>query len=151
MKLTTHLLLVPRSRKHGATPPTPTTSSWRGESLNSSVGKGTRLLAGRSGFDSRRGLGIFLITASRPALGPTQPPIQWVPGTISPGVVRLGREAHHSSSPNAEVKNAWHYTSNPQYVFMVWCSVKHMDGRLYLHFYLYVWRLTLQWFGHVIT
>jgi hypothetical protein len=29
------------------------------------------------GFDSRRGLGIFLFTtASRPALGPTQPPIQ---------------------------------------------------------------------------
>jgi hypothetical protein len=30
---------------------------------------------------SRRGLGIFLFTtASIPALGPTQPPIQWVPG-----------------------------------------------------------------------
>jgi hypothetical protein len=32
-----------------------------------------------SGFDSRQGLEIFLFcTASRP--GPTQPPIQWVPG-----------------------------------------------------------------------
>jgi hypothetical protein len=31
------------------------------------------------GFDSRRELGIFLFTtASRTALGPTQPPIQWV-------------------------------------------------------------------------
>jgi hypothetical protein len=40
------------------------------------------LRAGRSvvgGFDSRRGLEIFLFTtASRTALGPTQPPIQWV-------------------------------------------------------------------------
>jgi hypothetical protein len=38
------------------------------------------------GFNSRRGLGIFLFTtASRTALGPTQPPIQWVPGTLSRG------------------------------------------------------------------
>jgi hypothetical protein len=38
------------------------------------------------GFDSRRGLGIFLFaTASRKALGPTQPPIQWVTGALSLG------------------------------------------------------------------
>jgi hypothetical protein len=31
------------------------------------------------GFESRQGLGIFLFaTAPRPALGSTQPPIQWV-------------------------------------------------------------------------
>jgi hypothetical protein len=36
------------------------------------------------GFDSRQELGIFLFnTASRPDLGPTQPPIQWVPGALS--------------------------------------------------------------------
>jgi hypothetical protein len=35
-------------------------------------------------------------TASRPALGPTQPPIQWVPGALSPGVKWPGREAVHS-------------------------------------------------------
>jgi hypothetical protein len=38
------------------------------------------------GFESRRGLGIFLFTtAFRPGLGPTQPPIQWVPGVKQPG------------------------------------------------------------------
>jgi hypothetical protein len=57
------------------------------------------------GFDSRRGLGIFLFTtASRTALGPTQPPIQWVPGTLSLGLKRQGRETDHSSPPSAEVK-----------------------------------------------
>jgi hypothetical protein len=59
------------------------------------------------GFDSRWGMGIFLfITASRPALGPIQPPIQWVPA-LSLGVKRLVREADHSPSSSAEAKNAW--------------------------------------------
>jgi hypothetical protein len=57
------------------------------------------------GFDSRRGLGIFLFTtASRTALGPTQPPIQWVPGALSLGVKWLGSEADHSPPSSAEVK-----------------------------------------------
>jgi hypothetical protein len=47
------------------------------------------LRAGRSGFDSQQGQRIFLLApASRPALGPTQPSIQWVPGVLSPGVKR---------------------------------------------------------------
>jgi hypothetical protein len=36
---------------------------------------------GDRGFDSEQGLRIFFFTtASRPALKPIQPPIQWVPG-----------------------------------------------------------------------
>jgi hypothetical protein len=81
------------------------------------------------GFESRQGLGIFLITtASRPALEPTQLPIEWVPGAPCLGVKRPGREADHSPPSSAEVKNAWHYTSTPQYAFMVWCSVKKSTG-----------------------
>jgi hypothetical protein len=45
-------------------------------------------------------------TASRMTLGPTQPPIQWVPGALSLGVKRPGSEADHSHPPSAEV-NAW--------------------------------------------
>jgi hypothetical protein len=66
------------------------------------------------GFDSRRGLGIFLFTtASRTALEPTKPPIYWVAGAPSLGVKRPGREADHSPPSSAEVKNAWSYTSTP--------------------------------------
>jgi hypothetical protein len=66
------------------------------------------------GFDFRRGLGIFhFTTASRTALGPTQPPIQWVPGALSLGVKRQAREADHSLPSSAEVKNAWSNTSIP--------------------------------------
>jgi hypothetical protein len=42
--------------------------------------------------------------SSRPALGFTQPPIQWVLGDLSPGVKRPGREADHSPPTSAEVK-----------------------------------------------
>jgi len=63
-------------------------------------------------FESRRGLKIFLFdTASRPALEPTQPPTQWVPGALSLGVKRPGREADQSPPSSVEVKNAWSYTS----------------------------------------
>jgi hypothetical protein len=62
---------------------------------------------------------VFLLpTASRPDLGPTQPPAQRVPGAFSSGIKRPGREAGHSPLSTAKVKNAWSYTSSPQYVVM---------------------------------
>jgi hypothetical protein len=67
-----------------------------------------------------RGGKIFLHSmSSRLALGPTQPPIEWVLRTLSPGVKRLGREADHSPPTSAEVKNMWICTSTPPWAFMV--------------------------------
>jgi hypothetical protein len=66
------------------------------------------------GFDSRRGLGIFLFTnPSRTALGSTQHPIQWVPRALSLGVKRPEREAENSPPSSVEVKHVWGYTSSP--------------------------------------
>lgn len=54
----------------------------------------------------------------RQTLGPTQHPIQWVPGIFPPGVERSGSEADHSTPPSAKVKKAWSYTSIPPYFLM---------------------------------
>jgi hypothetical protein len=52
--------------------------------------------------------------SSRSALRSTQPPIQWVPGDLSSGVERQGREADHSPPTSAEVKKMSIYTSTPR-------------------------------------
>jgi hypothetical protein len=63
------------------------------------------------------GLGVFLFTTeSRLALGPTQPPIKWVPGALSLVVERSGREADHSppSSVGQECLELFlHYPNTP--------------------------------------
>jgi hypothetical protein len=76
------------------------------------------LRAGQPGFESRQGKDFLFSITSTPAVGPTQPPIQWVPGVLSLGVKRSGREADHSPPASAEVKKMWIYTSTPPYVFM---------------------------------
>jgi hypothetical protein len=60
------------------------------------------------GVRSPAGQRIFpLVSVSRPALRPTQPPVQWVPGVLSPGAkARPGRNADHSPPSSAEVENA---------------------------------------------
>jgi hypothetical protein len=74
----------------------------------------TRLQAGRPRFDSPQAKGFFpFATLSRPALLPTRPRIQFLPG-----VKRPGREADHPTTSGTEVKNAWSYTSTPPYFFM---------------------------------
>jgi hypothetical protein len=64
------------------------------------------LQTGRPGFDPRQSQIIFpLASVSRPALRTTQPPIQWVPGVLSPGgKARPARDAHDSPPSSAEVK-----------------------------------------------
>jgi hypothetical protein len=57
----------------------------------------------------------FLFSTS---LGPIEPPIHWVPGTVSPQVKRPRRKADHSPPTSAEVKKTWVCTSTPPYVFM---------------------------------
>jgi hypothetical protein len=79
------------------------------------------------GLDDR-GVGVQVLMGSRFSFfhvvetgsGSTQPPIQWIPGSLSPGVKRSGREADHSPPASAKVKKMCIYTSTPH--TSSWCS-----------------------------
>jgi hypothetical protein len=91
------------------------------------------------GFVSRQGLGIFLFTtASKTALGSTQPSIQWIKGALSLGVKRPWRESDHSPPSSAEVKE-WVelYLHSP--ITPSWRGAqfeKNAQGQLYLYLYI---------------
>jgi hypothetical protein len=53
-----------------------------------------------------QGQRVFTLSSvSRPALGLTQPPEQWVTGSFPRGKARPGRDADHSPLSSAEVNN----------------------------------------------
>jgi hypothetical protein len=80
-----------------------------------------------SWFDSQQGQEIHMFSKpSKPALGPTQPPIQRVPGLLSPGVNGPRREADHTPS-STKVKNEWSYTSTPPYAFIPCTGTTPLD------------------------
>jgi hypothetical protein len=71
----------------------------------------TRLLARRpTSLIHGKGKRFFLL---RPARGPTQVALRWVPGAVSPGVKRQDREADHSPPSSSEIKNGGTTPSPP--------------------------------------
>jgi hypothetical protein len=66
---------------------------------------------------------------SRPALGPTQPPIKWVTRALSLGVRRPGCGADHSPPFSADAKNAWGlYLHSPNTPSWRGAQLKHSDN-----------------------
>jgi hypothetical protein len=70
--------------------------------------------------------------ASRVAVGPTQLPIQWVPGAISPGIKRQGREADRSPPSSTQDKNGGAIPPLP-HVLMALCLINKAQGQLCLY------------------
>jgi hypothetical protein len=79
------------------------------------------------GLDGR-GVTVRVPVGARLVLGLTKPPIQWVPGDLSPGVKRPGRESDHSPPTSAEVENTLTSTSTSLYAFMAWCLITVGSG-----------------------
>jgi hypothetical protein len=88
-------------------------------SRDSAVSIATSWTTEGSEFKSRWVNNFYFSMSSKQALRSTQPPLQWVPEALSPGVKRPGREADHSPSASAEVKKMWISASTPPYAFMV--------------------------------
>jgi hypothetical protein len=84
----------------------------RGSVVGIATGYGAGRQMGRSSSHGRV-KNFHFSTSSRPVLGSTQSPIQWVPGDLSPGVKRSWREADHSPPAGAEVEKMWICTSTP--------------------------------------
>jgi hypothetical protein len=62
-------------------------------------------------------------------LGPTQPPVQWVPGALSLGIKRQGREADHSPTSSAEVKECVElYIHSPSTSSWRGAQLKHREN-----------------------
>jgi hypothetical protein len=80
---------------------------------------------------------MFLFTtASRTTLGPTQPPIQWVPGALSLRIKRPGRrEADHLHPSSAEVKECMElYLHSPNTPSWRGTQLKKAQGLIFLAF-----------------
>jgi len=59
----------------------------------------------------KKSRGDEIFRPSRPALGPTQPPVKWVPGLSPGGKFRPGRAADHSLPSSAAVIEEKSYNS----------------------------------------
>jgi hypothetical protein len=92
---------------------------------DSVVGIATRYGLDGPGIESRWGRDFP--HPSRPTLGPTQPPIQWVPGL--PGVKRPGRGIDHPPS-----SNAWDKERLEQYLYSPYGSSWPVVGRTLFFF-----------------
>jgi len=74
-------------------------------------------------------------------MGPTQPPIQFVPGAFTLRVKRPGCKAYHSPPSSAEVNECvelyLHSLNTPS---SIGAQLKTAQGQLYLYLYLFAWQ-----------
>jgi hypothetical protein len=87
--------------------------------------RATGWMAEESGFHPRQGQEIFLFsTVSKPPVGPTQTPIQWVPGLCHGELSGLGVKLPNLVPTLRMVV----LNPTPPCVFAAWFLIKHRDN-----------------------
>ena len=73
------------------------------------------------GFKCQQGQEVLFSKMPRPALGPSEPPIQWVLESVS----GQGNDVDFCLSLSTEVKNEWTYTPIPCITLLFFHSRSH--------------------------
>jgi hypothetical protein len=119
-----------------------------------------------SGLETQQGQRYVFSKSTRPALGPTQPPMPWVAGSL-PGLKRPGRDVHHSPPSTAEVNTLCIHSWRGQrqvYLFLNWGGggrrvvIRIVKPRHYVNpfvlvlriFSLFLLQFNSGWFQHVL-
>jgi hypothetical protein len=92
----------------------------------------TKRITKHSSICSVGGLLTRLSKASRPIVGPSQPPIPRISTAPSLRIKCLVREARLSASSSTEVTNAWSGTFFPPYVVVAWCLIEYRDTFIFI-------------------
>jgi hypothetical protein len=84
-------------------------------------------------FPTGAGKNFFFRYRVQMGTGAHGDPIQWIQGTLSPGVKRPASEADHSPPPSVEVNSPIRLHGSvlsyaKSYDFMAWCLVKDRDA-----------------------
>ena len=131
--------------------------TWSQECIGSIV---TSLQTGSLwGWNPSRGIDSCFSRSFRPALGPTQLPVQWELGNSS-GIKRLDLEADHSPSCRVSVKKGWCYSVNLPACLLGLCSdnCTFLNPEYHLIIYLgekvmavYLWKCPAKWHCWVVS
>jgi hypothetical protein len=81
---------------------------------------------------------FYLLQSMQTGSGPTQPPIQFILGTIPLGVKKLKCNANHSPPPSTKLKNEQTNTSTSPYTFIACTQITlHLPSRTVIRSILY--------------
>lgn len=113
---------------------TATVKTSNSTNLQFTVCQSVQWRAGVGGKGSIFDKGFLFSTASRPAVGPTHPPIQWIPAAISPEDKAAWTRRSALISIQCRGQQQWIYTFTVLYVFMTCCSFNYTQRKIRIFF-----------------
>jgi hypothetical protein len=106
---------------------------WKQERYDGRGNKTGKARSVRNVMSRDNSLSVSIVTRLL-SLGPTQHPVEWVPGALSPGVKLPRHETHHLHRFDIEFTNAWSCISALLQAIISWRLIRHRDSFLLLTF-----------------